>query len=303
MLIFFNKSGQLGNRLFAFAHLIAVARKHNLKVVNLSFGEYSKYFTQTAKDIWCRYPPQQSLLRSDKLRSMLFILNGIIVKFLRAIKVKESRLHVILTADLPDYDFNDVRFFDLNSDAFLNLARKKPVFMYGRFFRDYDGMDKFQNDIRAYFIPIPSLRNEIDKFVSKVKHGCDIVVGVHIRRGDYEFFVNGKYFYTQLAYMGLMVQLSIVTKKKIRFLVSSNEEIDCSVFHGLDVVIAPGHLVKDLYCLSKCDYIMGAPSTYTKWAAFYGSKPLYHIKSIENTINLEKFTLLPPENLFNFSFN
>ena len=305
MLVFSNKCGQLGNRLFAFAHLIAVARRHNLKVINLSFDEYSKYFSTTSKDVWCRYPARESIAHSDRMRSFLFLSNRILLKLLRAIKLERTPFHTIVIADLPEYSFKGTRFYELDHEGFVKVARRKPfVFMFGRFFRDYYNLEKFQHEIKAYFSLIPSLQADVDAFISGAKHGCNLLIGVHIRRGDYEFFVDGKYFYSQKDYYRLLVQIvATAPGMKIRFLLSSNEEIDLSIFNGLDIIKAPGHLVKDLYCLSQCDYILGPPSTFSKWAAFYGSKPLYHIQSLDDNVGLESFKMFSPEVLFNFSFN
>ncbi len=41
MLVLAKKYGQLGNRLILFAHMIACACEHNLKLVNIAFDDYA----------------------------------------------------------------------------------------------------------------------------------------------------------------------------------------------------------------------------------------------------------------------
>src|SRR5262249_46045568 len=89
--------------------------------------------------------------------------------------------------------------------------------------------------------------------------------------------------------------------RKVTFVVCSNEEIEKVSFLPLQVIKGPGHVVKDIYLLAKCDYIMGPPSTYTLWASFYGNKPLYQLRSIAEQARPESFKVHPPTVLYNFS--
>lgn len=302
MIIFSNKCGQLGNRLFAFAHLIAYSEAHKLKLINLSFDEYAKYFQQTRSDLFCRYPPAKSLVQSDRLRSWLFVLNKAILKGLRLIRFSKSPLHRIVLADLPEYQFNDLRYYDLRCMAF---ARETPMlFLFGRFFRDYENLKMHQHKVKEYFTPISEIQNHVEHIYEQIKLNAGITIGVHIRRGDYSEFANGKYLYSLNQYYEKMFELKqSLNDKRLTFIVCSNEDVDLSYFKTLPVVKGPGHLVKDMYLLAKCDYIMGPPSTYALWASFYGNKPLYQIKEIDKRISPNDFEILEPSVLYNFSFN
>lgn len=305
MIFFSYKGGQLGNRLFTFAHLIATATANNLKVVNLSFDEYAQYFQTTRQDVFCRYPSVVSALKSSKLRSWAFIFNKAVLKLLRNLRFFESSIHLIVVADLPEYQFSEDRHFDLNTQSFRDRIKKKPVtFLFGRFFRDYHNLEKYQNVIRDFFKPLPEIQASVNQFIDQARRNTDLLVGVHIRRGDYEQFANGKYFYSQKEYATKMKELQAnVIGKKIAFLLCSDEEIKSGPFEGLIFCRGPGHLVKDMYAFSQCDLIFGPPSTFTLWASFYGQKPLYQMKDLNDPINLKSFVILPPQILYNFSFN
>ena len=288
--------------MFAFAHLIASAEANGQKVINLSFDEYARYFEPTQGDLLCRYPPVKSFVSSNRLRSLLFIVNKIIVKLLRNLRFTNSFLHKVIVADLPEYQFNKSQFYDLKN---MSLLRVKPViFLFGRFFRDYDNVLIHKDKIKRYFTPVNEIQNQLNQLYAALRLRADILIGVHIRRGDYRQFVDGKYLFSQKQYAEKLVELQrSFGDKKILFILCSNESIDLSNFESLPIVAGPGHLVTDMYLLAKCDYIMGPPSTYTLWASFYGEKPLYQLRDLNRVINIDLFVHLNPSILYNFSFN
>lgn len=73
-----------------------------------------------------------------------------------------------------------------------------------------------ENDLYKYFITLD--RNEY------------IIIGVHIRRGDYKYWENGKYYFTDDIYQMYMNSISSELKKrsnkKIKFILFSNENIN-----------------------------------------------------------------------------
>ena len=47
-------------------------------------------------------------------------------------------------------------------------------------------------------------------------------------------------------------------------------------------MIRVGYPVENLYSLSKCDFLVGPPSSYIGWSAFYANKPLLTIEDYDN---------------------
>lgn len=305
MIFFSHKCGQLGNRLFAFAHLIAHAEAYRGRVANLSFDEYAQYFQSTSQDVWCRFPAQKNFFKSNRLRAWMFFVNRGVLKMLRKTSVLRSPIHQVFVADLPEYRFDESRFFELDTPAFQTVFSRKPVvFLFGRFFRDYSNFEKHQETIRNFFTPIHEIQVQIQSIIQNTKKETDLIVGVHMRRGDYEQFANGKYFYSQSEYLRQMQQLlTLTSSKRVKFIVCSNEPIQKNIFKDLAFCTGPGHLVGDMYTLAACDLIMGPPSTYTLWASFYGNKPLYQIRDLNKRFGLQDFVILPPELLYNFNLN
>lgn len=150
--------------------------------------------------------------------------------------------------------------------------------------------------VKDIFSPSYKIKKDIDQLFENEK--SDIIIGVHIRRGDYATWRNGDYFYSQEQYLRMC---NIVTKEfggnKIKFFLSSNEKIDGSIFNSDEFFsLSESSPSKDLYALSLCDFIIGPPSTFSRWAAFYGDKPIRFIlpneiftKSFRRLISLEKY--------------
>jgi len=302
MIFFSHKTGQLGNRLFTFAHLIANAAENNIKISNLAFDEYAQYFQSTEHDLFCRYPNTKSLIKSNDIRTFLLLINRIILKLLRKLNFRLSAAHGIVVADMPEYTFEENRYFDLNDQCFQKLVARKPIiFLFGRFFRDYPNFEKHQNVIRQFFMPTDNIQTKVENFMENARKGVDLIVGVHIRRGDYGQFLGGKYFYNQEDYCRTLqlVQLNIAVKK-MRFIICSNETINEELFKGVDFIVGPGHLIEDMYVLSSCDLIIGPPSTYSTWAAFYGNKPICQLTSVSQSPQSQDFKILPSSLLYNF---
>ncbi len=301
MIFFSHKCGQLGNRLFVFGHFIANAAEHKGKISNLSFDEYAKHFETTSKDVLCRYPAVNSIWRSDKLRSFLLLINRVTLKLLRRIKFLHSPLHSVVVAEMPEFQFGDDRYFELSNPAYLQILQKKPiVFLFGRFFRDFKNFEKHQDLIRAFFKPVAAVQAMINAAVNKARQNADVIVGVHIRRGDYAEFVGGKFFYSYEDYCRKMKELEQqMPGKRVHFLICSNEKIDAKAFDNVNYTLGPGHLVGDMYSLAECDLIMGPPSTYSLWASFYGRKPLCQIRDLRQSFSPSDFVILPPQILYN----
>lgn len=131
---------------------------------------------------------------------------------------------------------------------------------------------KHQSEIRRFFSIKPDIEKECQRIINDLRTNSEVLVGVHIRRGDYKTFHNGEWYYSDDQYLRWMESLS--KEKKVKYVLFSNEKLNLPYFLqcGFDVSNVSGSPVEDLCCLSKCDYIMGPPSTYSWWAAMYGNR-------------------------------
>lgn len=119
----------------------------------------------------------------------------------------------------------------------------------------------------------------------------EILIGIHIRYGDYRTFQNGKYFYTLEEYNKLMLNIrSEFSDKIVKFFIASNETIDYTVFVKHEIIkLNDSNELKDLIGLSKCDFICGPPSTFSAWASLYKNTPIYFIENLETDFNKTSF--------------
>jgi hypothetical protein len=296
------RCGRLGNRIVLFANLIAYAAEHGYRLVNVTFHSYASFFETTRRDVFCRYP-------AAKRASWLDVVPGV------GGAIRKTRIFYhavrglsVLNEKLPVFGKKVVTLHDGESAVTLHergggliilletpevrsqIEDARVVFVYGFLFRAPELVQKHAEKIRAYFQPIEKYRQASRQAVDRLRQHADVVVGVHIRRGDYSGWARGKYFFPVSRYATWMHELAEqFPGRKVSFLVCSNEPRTAQEFAGLSVGFAPGAPVEDLYALAGCDYVMGPVSSFTQWASFYAGKPLIHLRDSKDRIEREKF--------------
>ncbi len=281
MLIIPKKLGmQLANRLFLFSHFIANAIENKYTLINPTFDEYCHYFYATQNNDFGEYAIYTKLKINPPF--ILFkILIGLIVKLL-----PNSKWHEVVKT------FN---YFDLNDPVFLNKVNQKIVIADGWSFRDHASFEKHASIIRKYFTPDDEVVRKIDKLMLECRKQGEITIGVHLRRGDYRLWEDGKYYFNDDIYIDKIQQLENYFNsigKKVVFLICSNEHIQDDSFSKYNIKLGLNNLIEDLYSLARCDYLIGPPSTFSMWASFYGKVPLLHIETSSQSIKLEDFYMV-----------
>jgi Glycosyl transferase family 11 len=166
------------------------------------------------------------------------------------------------------------------------------VLVNGWTFRAGGCVQRQQDKVRTYFTPIEEHRQASRQVIERTRAHADVVVGVHIRRGDYAGWRQGRYFFPVERYMEWMMELKQqFPGRKVAFLVCSNELRSANEFPGLVVGFPTGIPVEDMFALAECDYIMGPVSSFSQWASFYGAKPLFHLTGADARVELEKFSV------------
>jgi hypothetical protein len=279
MIIIAYKPGQLANRLFLFAKFLAYASKHRVFLINPSFDDYALYFKTTSRQF---VPASKgatgyaSIIFIKIIYSITFFCSRLLHKF----QINLSFLNVTYL------DWDDR--YDLDTDT--KLCRSGIHFIQGWEFQAQRLLNDYQKSIRLFFQPNDTLDQQIESFYNGLKNQGHLV-GVHIRHGDYEQFMNGKYFYETEDYKNLM-KCFCNEHPNATFLISTNNRtISSQQFEGLNVRFAPGHELVDLYLLAKCNYIMGPPSTYSLWASFIGNVPLYQVRDAKRVFSAQDFKM------------
>ena len=276
--------GRLANRLLLFSHFIGSALEHGFTVLNPSFGPYhARYFPTTARQLVPRFPPGRGVPAFPGGRELAVV----------AGTRTGNALHHLQQAglDVPLIRLRRDQHLDLNSEAFLRAVRNHRVlFVQDWFFRNAENCVRHREAICSYFTPWEHHLSHAREAVAATRGAGGLVVGVHIRRGDYHRFKDGRFFYPYARYREEMASTqAALAPAHVSFLVCSDEPVPATAFAGLDVQSGPGSEIEDLYALAHCDRIVGPPSTFNRWASYWGDVPLYVIGEQPRPIAAEDF--------------
>jgi hypothetical protein len=289
------RCGRLANRLIIFANFIALAEEQGHRVINYTFHSYSHLFAATRENLHCAYPVPKRKSRWDAIPGV-----GAVIRKTR-IFYHLTRYASVLNESLPIFGKSVVTLRQLSGQFITNLEDAevqekirpaKIVMVYDWRFRAARLMQKHADKIRAYFRPLEIHENASRLAVEPLRRKAEIVIGVHIRQGDYRGWKGGNFFYPVERYAVWMNELAAqFPGRKVAFFVCSDEQRRVEEFPGLTVGFGGDSPVHDLYALAGCDYIMGTKSTFSQWASFYGGKPLLHFLDRNASAKLENFRL------------
>lgn len=254
--------GRLANRILLFSHFIGAGLEHGFQVVNPAFDHYSKYFPSTSRDLFCRFPAAGPFISLGRFgRRGLYHSTFWCANLLHALQRRGFDVGLIrLRRD---------QSLDLDSPEFLSRVHQHRVLMVQDwFFRSQVDCEKHGDIIRSFFTPWEHHLVRSRSLVEPARRQKKFLVGIHVRQGDYEYFKDGRFFYSHQLYRNVMEQVrTVFTDKPVSFLVCSDAPIPVDMFAGLDVHYGNDHELEDLYALASCDLLVGPPSTYSKWAS------------------------------------
>jgi hypothetical protein len=284
MIVIGRRAGRLGNNLILFSHVIAAAIEHGAQAAHPGFYRYARHFRGPRADLLCRFPARAG--GGTPSRALARLIDQAIygsARSLAALRCRRFPLSVIRLAGGERYD--------LDCDEFERLARKRrPTVILGWEFRGPTNVARHAESIREYFRPIEAHEAAAAEVVARARGAGDVLVGIHVRQGDYKTFRGGRYFFTPSQYAAAMRRMAdLLSPRRAAFLVCSDAALDAADFPGLRVSFGAGHFVEDLYSFAACDYLLGPPSTFSAWASFYGRTPLRVLESRDNELRLDQF--------------
>jgi len=148
--------------------------------------------------------------------------------------------------------------------------------------------------LQQLFRPKDDIMRRAESMIAGLKETSDIVVGVHIRRGDYATWNDGRFFYSLEEYHQFMLRIQqLYHDQKVSFFISSNEEFTLDLFedcHCMRFGKEPSGAILDLYTLSLCSLIVGPFSSYSRWASFIGQVPLCFLESKDQSFQEDSFS-------------
>ena len=265
-MIYVRDKGRMCNNILQYGHLYAWGREHGRRTMSMRFAYKYQYFHI------CHTPHHR------------------VITYLYAKYAAKWGL-------LPVADFGVDAPNEPERQEQLLLSHRSIV-AEGWYARWYDLFLKYKQEIVALFQFDDKVRQSVGLLTgsgAREMASADVRLGVHIRRGDYRTWQQGRYYYADEQYIRLIRQFLLLHPgKTVRIFICGNDpELDEAAyqeaFPEINVMFPKGNPGEDLCLLSQCDYLIGAPSTFTLVAAMYRDLPLYWIEDAEAPLTAESF--------------
>ncbi|MCF0202316.1 MAG: glycosyltransferase [Bacteroidaceae bacterium] len=260
-MFFVRDKGQMGNNILQYAHMYAYAREHNRRTVSLRFAYKYRYF-RICKSRWHNFFVYVAIKFLAKIRLM------------RVLSFEMSVPYSVIEKSLHEHD---------------------NVVVEGWGIRFYDLFMKYRDEIVQMFAFLPKVEGVVQ---GRIAGNEDVRIGVHIRRGDYRRYLGGIYYYEDDTYIEAVrqaVQQAGVSEKSIGVYICSNDpDINKlsyqSAFPDVAVHFPSGNAGEDLCLLSKMDFLIGPPSTFSLVASMYKDTPIFFIKEKKMHLHYKRFS-------------
>ncbi len=280
-MIFARDKSQMCNNLLQYAHVYAWGREHGRKVISMRFSYKYQYFhichTNLTGFGWYLF-----------------------AKYMAA-------LHLLPTASF--------KHADCDREALeRKMLRHRHIVVSGWNVRFYDLFLKYRSEIvelfridECYTQPVREKMNVNDNVEGQrpkakgqrllpqslrpvslgLRPKSQISLGVHIRRGDYATWQDGRYFFNDKVYASYINRFAAMHPDQTVdvFLSTNDAQVTAEHYQALCPKVRIHHLKgsapEDLFMLSECDYLIGPPSTFSLVAAMYRDIPLYRMDSAD----------------------
>jgi hypothetical protein len=252
------------------------------------YGNHSNQLIQTAQfESFCEENgiPFRNLVRGDLKKMIRYRYSALADGALRFILRAGRKTKLV-----KYFDVDDFASFDEMAAAVEKYGRNKILLVSGFLMRNNDLLDKYRTAI------IDRYKNEQSngdtEFLAKEKASGRVIIGLHIRHGDYRDYEGGRYFYPVEQYIQWAKDF-IVANRMTNPLVAvfSDQKLSKESFEGFaDVFVSRNPYNVDYELMGCCNYLIGPPSTFTQWASYTYQVPYYHIESRDiSAISLPDF--------------
>lgn len=261
-MIYAKDKGQMCNNLLQFAHVYAWARTRGRRAISMRLTYKYPFFRvgRTRGHNWLRYLWGKYAPKLGLLRVVDFDASGADPKQLEAMMEAHANIRV---------DGWKARFYD-------DFLRHKP-------------------EIIALLDFLPQVRREATRILAPT--AGRVRIGLHVRRGDYARWMQGRFFYSHEQYaalLGRVLPALAQGREACVYITTNDAELPLDLYKQAvpqaDVRLVGSNPGVDLCVLSECDWIIGAPSTFSLVAALYHDAPLYWIKDPQATPTRQDFS-------------
>ncbi len=265
-----NRSGRFGNRLQCSAYVLAAALEYGFKVKLFSLEGYERSLSQYARR------PLRTLFNRLQRKILDQVAQSDTFQRLLGIRLLEGE------KDAPLILSSQEALSEVFSHR-LTLLTSFYVYCHPSILQKH----RPELEKRLGLRPARTERKYVEQVRAEARGH---LIGIHIRRGDYKEYGGGEFYYPLSQYESLARSLEQEAGADgATFLICSDEKIPETAFSGLDWRPGPGSLTGDMYGLTRCDYIMGPPSTFNRWCAFIAGVPRYQITKDDHQLRFEDF--------------
>jgi len=277
MIIINQNYGQLCNRLFLYAHLLAYSIEEGCRLWYPGFSENIPYFPNLRNSTG-----EKTIFGTNYAQSVNKAADIFFRRFFYAeskpVRWSESILKTKIHCKMEPLE--GVFFPDRTA---LKLP-KKLCFFQGWAFRVHETWQKHHMRLRTLFQFDQSLSDYARVYVEN--HAGNLPIGIHIRLGDYQD-VCQQWVYPKNFWLNVMKKLRENSGGRAVFIVVSDDpQIE---FDEEWILRHRGNRFEDLAVLAGCKFIAGPPSTFNRWAAFVGGKPHYCVNRTDFMPSIEDF--------------
>lgn len=262
-MIFVRDKGQMCNNIFQFANVYAFGRKHGRNVMSMRFAYKYQYF-RICNTKWHNFP---TYLMGKWLAFM---------KIIPTIRYEQK--------------FNPASYSELEE----RILGAHNSMVEGWGVRYLDLMFNYIDEIRDHFAFNSNTELSVNNYLDRNGSEGVVRIGVHIRRGDYKTWNNGRFFFNDDEFIQKVHSLiALLSNREIEVYICSNDshlkhELYDHSLKGAKVLFPHGNPGEDLCLLSKCDYLIGPPSTFSLIATMYGKSLLYWM-GVGEPMSLDSF--------------
>lgn len=269
MIYAITSGGRLGNQLMFAANMLASSLEYGVPYKNISF-QAEKYFDSDTETYGVKN--HYSKMLDKVLTTWLW---GTKKLFGKAIGIYEI-------LDNPERAVSEFK-----------TAGRGMTFWHCWPYLDYIALYHQQDMVRKLIHPKEAYVYQAEGFFDKIRHqniGCDVTIGLHVRRGDYKHWMDGRYYFEADVFRSRMEETASLMRnagKKAFFILFTDEDLDeeCFKSEAYDFAISQNAAIVDMIVMSMCDYLIGPPSTFSGWASFMGGAPKYIMLDREAQIN------------------
>lgn len=252
-MIFVTDKGRMANNIFQYGQLYAWGREHGRRTLSMRFAH--------------KYPDFR--IAHTRYHN--------IVVYLVAKAAAWLRLIPTVNFNIPNDEWREQQ---------QTMLRCKNVLVTGWCVRFPDLFEKYRSEITSLFDFDPAVRSHVAATMQPSHPRTPasphpLRLGVHIRRGDYYSWCCGRYYFDDAQYIDTIEQFAnLHPDRQIDVYVCSNDpalnrQLFSKRLSHVNFFFPNGTPAQDLCLLSECDYLIGAPSTFTLVASMYRDTPLY----------------------------